>query len=100
MHDASHRTPTATRLRLYRGPDDIEDCTLSFVGPSSSTTMSPQPAVVTLRLRDVLPTLMEAVKGNYLWVEDFLDDEIKITEDFYQVLRAFEEMRGFNQEVC
>ncbi len=97
MYDSTERSETPSRLRLYRGPDDIEDCLL----PSASgTPATAQPAVVALRLRDILPTLVEAIRGNYLWIEDFLDDEVKITEDLYQVLRAFAEMHGINQEVC
>ena len=30
-----------------------------------------------------------AHRNNYLWLQDFLDDEVQITADLYEVLRAF-----------
>jgi hypothetical protein len=40
-----------------------------------------------------LPLIAAAQRGNYLWVEDFLDDEVRITADFYEVLCAFRSYR-------
>jgi hypothetical protein len=45
-------------------------------------------AVVTVRVRDVLPALVEAIKQRKTWVEDFQDDPIAITRDLYEVLLA------------
>ncbi len=47
------------------------------------------PATVCVRLTDLLPLVALARRNNYLWLQDFLDDEVVITEDLYQVLKAF-----------
>jgi hypothetical protein len=47
------------------------------------------PATVRVNLGDLLPLLALAQRKNYLWLQDFLDDQVVITEDLYQVLRAF-----------
>lgn len=48
-----------------------------------------QPATVRVRLADLLPLVALAHRQNYLWLQDFLDDEVVITEDLLDVLTAF-----------
>jgi hypothetical protein len=57
--------------------------------PEQETEASGPPAAVRVNLGDLLPLLALAQRKNYLWLQDFLDDEVVITEDLYQVLRAF-----------
>ncbi|HMP01943.1 MAG TPA: hypothetical protein PKD86_18410 [Gemmatales bacterium] len=52
-----------------------------------------QPATVRIRLGDLFPLLVQAHRGNYLWLNDFEDDEICVTEDLYDILRAFRSYR-------
>jgi hypothetical protein len=47
-------------------------------------------ATVRVRLADLLPLLALADRKNYLWLHDFLDDEVRITEDLYEILQAFQ----------
>ena len=62
--------------------------------PSSDDSQGPVGAPsVGIRLGDLLPLIAAAQRGNYLWVEDFLDDEVRITADFYEVLCAFRSYR-------
>jgi hypothetical protein len=62
--------------------------------PSSDDSRGPVGAPsVGIRLGDLLPLIAAAQRGNYLWVEDFLDDEVRITADFYEVLCAFRSYR-------
>jgi len=49
----------------------------------------PPQAAVGVTLGDLLPLLALAERKNYLWLKDFLDDQVLITEDLYDVLRAF-----------
>ncbi len=59
------------------------------VYPESSTDdYRPEPEV-RVRLGDLLPLIAFAKKNDYLWLQDFLDDEVTVTADFYDVLRAF-----------
>jgi hypothetical protein len=46
-----------------------------------------------MRLEDLLPLVALAQRQNYVWLQDFLDDEICITEDLYEVLQAFRSYR-------
>ena len=53
----------------------------------------PEPTVH-VRLGDLLPLLTAAQRRNYLFLRDFLDDEVCITSDLYEVLRAFQNYRS------
>jgi hypothetical protein len=46
-------------------------------------------ATVRVSLGDLLPLVALAQRHNYLWLQDFLEDEVCITADLYEVLRAF-----------
>jgi len=65
------------QLRVFPGLAE-EEC------PSDSP-----PATVRVSLGDLLPLVALAQRHNYLWLQDFLDDEVCITADLYEVLRAF-----------
>jgi hypothetical protein len=45
---------------------------------------------VHVRLGDLLPLVALAHRHNYHWLRDFLDDEVTITADLYEVLQAFQ----------
>jgi len=66
----------AAHLRVYPGSDDSPD-------------LDAPPPAVRVRLGDLLPLVALAHRHNYLWLQDFLDDEVRITADLYEVLRAF-----------
>jgi hypothetical protein len=66
----------AAQLRLYShsaetDPEDLQD-----------------PAI-RIRLGDLLPLLAFAKKNNYLWLQDFLEDQVTVTPDLYDVIRSF-----------
>ena len=44
---------------------------------------------IRVSLGDLLPLLTVAKRQNNLWLQDFLDDEVSITSDLYEILRAF-----------
>ena len=44
---------------------------------------------VRVSLGELLPLVAIAHRNNYAWLKDFLDDEVAITDDLYEVLRAF-----------
>ena len=48
-----------------------------------------QDPTVHVSLGDLLPLVALAHRNNYVWLRDFLDDEVAITPDLYEVLRAF-----------
>ena len=70
-------------LRLYRSPE--MEMELEYE--------SAPPPAVRVRLGDLLPLVALAQKMNYRWLKDFLDDEVKITEDLHEVLQSFRGLR-------
>ncbi len=73
------------QLRVYRGYDDDSRSELFDLEPL-------EPAV-RVRLGDLLPLVAMAQKSNFIWLKDFLDDEVSITEDLHQVLQSFRSCR-------
>lgn len=65
----------AVRLRVYPAPEE-------------SRRAAPQPTV-RVSLADLLPLLATAQRQHYTWLQDFMDDEVCITEDLYEILQAF-----------
>ncbi|MCC6420745.1 MAG: hypothetical protein IT429_21110 [Gemmataceae bacterium] len=65
------------------------------VYPSSPDASWPEAQEPTVRvsLRDLLPLVAIAQRRNYLWLDDFLEDEVSITADLYEILRAFRTCR-------
>jgi hypothetical protein len=53
---------------------------------------------ITVTLGQLLPLLQEAMQTQRLWVNDFLDEEITLSSDLYEVLQAFELNFGPAQE--
>jgi hypothetical protein len=70
----------AVQLRVY--PTSQEATRSEFPEPS-----------IGVRLGDLLPLVALAQRNNYLWLQDFLDDEVRVTSDLYEVLRAFRSYR-------
>lgn len=66
----------AAHLRVYPESKDVLD-------------VEGQEPTVRVSLGDLLPLVALAHRHNYLWLQDFLDDEVAITSDLYEVLRAF-----------
>src|SRR5262245_1905264 len=44
---------------------------------------------VRVRVGDLFPLLAQAHRGNYIWLNDFEDDEIAISPDLYEILNAY-----------
>ncbi len=70
-----------TQLRVYRAAEEnFEDY----------ETQEPS---VRVRLGDLLPLVAMAQRMNFIWIKDFLDDEVTITEDLHEVLQSFRSCR-------
>lgn len=68
----------AAHLRVYP--------TLRETPTSSPDPMEPS---VRVTLGELLPLVALAHRKNYVWLQDFLDDEVAVSSDLYEVLRAF-----------
>jgi hypothetical protein len=67
------------RLRVFPHPDDEQD-------PMMDPTVS-------IRLSELYPLLAQAHRDNYVWLRDFEDDELLVSQDLYEVVRAFADCR-------
>jgi hypothetical protein len=70
----------AAKLRLYRPPEEEE-------------VKTPQEPDVRVPLGDLLPLVSMAQRMNFIWLKDFLDDEVIISQDLYEVMQAFQSSR-------
>ena len=68
-----------THLRVYREDVVAEE-------PADDGRLDP---TVRVRLGDLLPLVALAQKLNFIWLKDFLDDEVRISEDLHEVLQTF-----------
>lgn len=57
-----------------------------------TTCEAPDPSI-RISLSELLPLVTIARRHNYLWLQDFLNDEVCVTPDLYEVLRAFSASR-------
>lgn len=69
----------ATRLKLYT--------------PEPEETFSSTEPDVRVRLGDLLPLVAMAQRMNFIWLKDFLDDEVVVSNDLYEVMQAFRSSR-------
>jgi hypothetical protein len=68
------------RLRVFPRPDE----------EMNDETHAPS---VPIRLSDLYPLLAQAYRDNYVWLRDFEDDELLVSHDLYEVVRAFSNCR-------
>ncbi len=64
-----------------------------FPNPEPGTSVPVQGASVSVRLGELVPILRQAIRANNTWLRDFEDDEVRVTPDFYDVIRAFGSLR-------
>lgn len=52
------------------------------------------PETVTIRLSDMLAAIPSATSNRLAWVQDFADDPVVITKDFFEVLLTYKRMKN------
>jgi hypothetical protein len=67
------------RLRLFPHPEEDHE---ESDAPS-----------ISIRLCDLYPLLAQAYRDNYVWLRDFENDELLVSGDLYEVIRAFSNCR-------
>ena len=63
-----------------------------FPHPEEDQEDSSNPSI-TIRLSELYPLLAQAYRDNYVWLRDFEDDELLVSNDLYEVVRAFSNSR-------
>jgi hypothetical protein len=48
---------------------------------------------VPVRLVDLYPLLAQAYRDNFVWLRDFEDEQLVVSKDLYEVVRAFSNCR-------
>ncbi len=64
-----------------------------FSDQERDTLVESPPATTAVTLRELLPLVAMAQRLNMIWLRDFLDDEVVVTNDLYDVLQAFKTCR-------
>jgi hypothetical protein len=64
-----------------------------FPSRTGHSTAVSAPAEARITLRELLPLVAMAQRLNMNWLRDFLDDEVIVTSDLYEVLQAFKSCR-------
>jgi hypothetical protein len=62
---------------------------LRVFSTAEAPSLDAQQPAVPVTLGDLLPLLALAQRRNYIWLRDFLEDEVLITADLYEVLESF-----------
>jgi hypothetical protein len=62
---------------------------LRVYSTAEAPKMDAQAPTVPVALGDLLPLLALAQRHNYVWLHDFLEDEVRITSDLYEILESF-----------
>ncbi len=57
-------------------------------------TGTAQPKTVTLPVGKLVPLLVDAANHDRAWLNDFADDPVRIDSDLYDVLLAYQQLRG------
>lgn len=70
-----------SHLRLVSDQDVLESCG------------AVEPRKVTVTMRQLLPLLIDAVRANRKWLDDFSDDTVEVSPDLFEVLVAYKELR-------
>ncbi|MDH3718243.1 MAG: hypothetical protein OES79_08985 [Planctomycetota bacterium] len=73
---------SASQLRVYYGPDE-----------NTATATKTVTGTVSVPLGRIMPLLAEAAQSKRTWLEDFGDDEVRISEDLYEVILAYQHFR-------
>ncbi len=62
---------------------------LKVYAPADEEAAQREASRIRVRLAELLPLVALAHRKNYIWLQDFLDDEVMVTEDLYEVMHAF-----------
>ena len=64
-----------------------------FPPPEGEVRDDPPGPAVSIRLVDLYPLLAQAYRDNYVWLRDFEEDQLLVSSDLFEVVRAFADCR-------
>lgn len=81
---------TRPPLRLYVGPD--QESQVLPTGKQTSVSTSGLQLQNRVKLGQMLEVLRHAVAHDRTWLKDFMNEEIAVSEDLYDVLTTYEQL--------
>jgi hypothetical protein len=76
-------------MRFQFGDENKKQAT----GSTEKTSVVTDDGKVSLPLSEVYDALCDAIGNNRTWLQDFQDDEITISQDLYDVIKAYQRYR-------
>jgi len=64
-----------------------------FPRPEAEPHDEPHAPAVPIRLTDLYPLLAQAYRDNYVWLRDFEDEQVLVSNDLFEVVRSFTDCR-------
>jgi hypothetical protein len=64
-----------------------------FPQPEDEASETPHAPAIPIRLVDLYPLLAQAYRDNYVWLRDFEEDQLLVSSDLFEVVRAFADCR-------
>ena len=64
-----------------------------FPHPENETRPGAYAPSIPIRLADLYPLLAQAYRDNYVWLRDFEEEELLVSNDLFEVVRAFSDSR-------
>ena len=64
-----------------------------FPRPETEPDDTPHAPAVPVRLMDLYPLLAQAYRDNYVWLRDFEDEQVLVSNDLFEVVRSFTDCR-------
>jgi hypothetical protein len=64
-----------------------------FPRPEDEPQVAEHTPAVPIRLVDLYPLLAQAYRDNYVWLRDFEEDQLLVSNDLFEVVRAFSNCR-------
>ena len=64
-----------------------------FPQPENEAPEADHSPAMPIRLVDLYPLLAQAYRDNYVWLRDFEDDQLLVSPDLFEVVRAFADCR-------
>lgn len=72
------------RLRIYSGPD---------LGQAETVLSAEKSNTTTIRAGEMFDALTDAIQYGRAWLGDFADDEVTLSNDLYEVIKAYQHFR-------
>jgi hypothetical protein len=64
-----------------------------FPYPESEPERAQSGPAVSIKLADLYPLVAQAYRDKYVWLRDFEDEEIVVSPDLFEIVRAFTDFR-------